>query len=218
MATTEDPPGSRRHRGVAPGPVRGQARARRPLHDDVGAAGRAPLHARRRRDRLRARPRLPGGLSVHARGLSLHVPGEALDDAAVRRLRHRRGDERPLPLPARARADRALDGVRHADPDGLRLGPPEVARRGRPRGRRGRLARGHGAPLRRDPARRGLDLDDDQRAGRDAPRVLHLRRREAGGRPGRAARDDPDRHPQGVHRAEGVDLPARALHAARAWT
>ena len=31
------------------------------------------------------------------------------------------GDERALPLPARARADGALDGVRHADADGLRL-------------------------------------------------------------------------------------------------
>ena len=43
---------------------------------------------------------------------------------------------------------------------------PRVARRGRPRGRRGRLARGHGDALRRDPARRGLDVDDDQRARR----------------------------------------------------
>ena len=31
----------------------------------------------------------------------------------------------------------------------------------------------------------------------------------------RAARDDPDGHPQGVHRAEGVHLPARAVDAAR---
>ena len=38
--------------------------------------------------------------------------------------------------------------------------------RGRPRGRGDRLARGHGDAVRRDPARRGLDLDDDQRARR----------------------------------------------------
>ena len=31
----------------------------------------------------------------------------------------------------------------------------------------------------------------------------------------RARRHDPDRHPQGVHRPEGVDLPARAVGAAR---
>ena len=58
------------------------------------------------------------------------------------------GDERALPLPARARADRALDRFRHADADGLRLRPPALARRGGPRGRRGRLARGHGDAVR----------------------------------------------------------------------
>ena len=47
-----------------------------------------------------------------------------------------------------------------------------VARRGRARGRRGRLARGHGDALRRDPARRRLDVDDDQLAGGDPARLL----------------------------------------------
>ena len=92
------------------------------------------------------------------------------------------GDERALPLPARARPDGPLDRVRHADADGLRLRPPARARRGRARGRGGRLARRHGDALRRHPARRGLHLDDDQRAGGDAARVLHLRRRAAGRR------------------------------------
>ncbi len=105
--------------------------------------------------------------------------------------------------------------VRHADADGLRLRPSALARRGRPRGRRDRLARRHGDALRRDPARRGLDLDDDQRPGRDAARVLRVRRRGAGRAARRAARDRPDGHPQGVHRAEGVDLPAAPVDAAR---
>ena len=38
---------------------------------------------------------------------------------------------------------------------------------------------------------------------------------EQGVRARSAPRDDPDGHPQGVHRAEGVHLPARAEHAAR---
>ena len=76
------------------------------------------------------------------------------------------GDERALPLPARARADGALDRVRPADPARARLRRPARARRGRPHRRRDRLARGHGAPLRRHPARRGVDVDDDQRARR----------------------------------------------------
>ena len=37
--------------------------------------------------------------------------------------------------------------------------------------------------LRRDPARRGLDLDDDQRAGCAAPALLRARRGGAGRRP-----------------------------------
>ena len=210
------PPGDERDGGVAPRALRRHARASgRALHDHLRERGRPALRARLARARPRARPRPAGHLSLHARGLPLDVPREALDDAPVRRLRHGRGDERALPLPARPRPDRPLDRVRHADADGLRQRPSALARRGRPRGGRDRLARGHGDALRRHPARRGLDLDDDQLAGGDAARVLRRRRRGAGRADARAPRDDPDGHPQGVHRAEGVHLPARALDAAR---
>ena len=112
------------HGGLARGAVRRDGGARRGVVlDDLRRRERAALHAGPGRDRLRARPRLPGGLSVHARRLPVDVPRQALDDAPVRRLRHGRGDERALPLSARARADGPLDGVRHADADGLRLGP-----------------------------------------------------------------------------------------------
>ena len=197
-------------------PLRGDAGARgRALLDHLRRRERAALLARERRARLRARPRLARRVSVHARRLSVDVPRPPLDDAPVRRLRDGGGDERALPLPARARADRPLDGLRHADADGLRLRPRALARRGRARGRGDRLARRHGDALRRDPARRGLDLDDDQRPGGDAARVLRVRRRGAGRRARSAARHRPDGHPQGVHRAEGVDLPAGAVDAAR---
>ena len=176
----------------------------KPLRGDAGAGGRALLdHLRRReraalltrerRPRLRARSRLARRVSLHARRVPVDVPRPPLDDAPVRGLRDGGGDERAVPLPARARADGALDRVRHADADGLRLGPPALARRGRARGRRDRLARRHGDALRRDPARRGVDVDDDQRAGSDAARVLRVRRRGAG-RPrssGCAARSRP---------------------------
>ena len=49
----------------------------------------------------------PGRVPVHARRLPVDVPRAAVDDAPVRRLRHRRGDQRALPLPARPRPDRA---------------------------------------------------------------------------------------------------------------
>ena len=99
--------------------------------------------------------------------------------------------------------------VRHAVADGPRLRSSALARRGRPRGRRDRHARRHGDALPGHRPRRGHGLDDHQRAGGDDDGLL---RRRGGGerRPGRQARrHDPGRHPQGVHRPEGVVLPGR---------
>ena len=96
----------------------------------------------------------------------------------------RRGVERALPLPARPRPDGTLGRVRPADAARLRLRRRARARRGRPHRRRDRLARRHGDPARRDPARRRLDVDDDQRAGVAAAPALRARR----GRPGRRGR------------------------------
>ena len=91
---------------------------------------------------------------------------------------------------------------------------PRSLWRGRPRGRGGRHGARHGDSVPRHPARRGDRLDDDQRAGGDHARVLRGRRRA----PGRACRaprrHDPDRHPEGVHRSEGVVLPGRPGDAA----
>ena len=160
--------------------------------------------------RARAARRIP----LHARPIPGHVPRPAVDDAPVRRLRLGRGVERALPLPARPRADGPLDRLRPADPARLRLGRPARARRGGAHRRRDRLARRHGAPARRHPARRGVDVDDDQRAGRAAAPPLRARRRGAGRRAGGAARHRPERHPQGVHRARELHLPAEAVDAA----
>ena len=77
----------------------------------------------------------------------------------------------------RQRPERRL---RPADADGLRLGPSARRGRGRPGRRRDRLDRGHGAAVRRHPARPRLDVDDDQR-DRDHPaRALHRGRPAAG--------------------------------------
>ena len=71
----------------------------------------------------------------------------------------------------------------------------------------------HGDPARRPAARRGLDLDDDQFAGRADLGDVHRGRGE-GRRPARPARgDDPERHPQGVRRPEGIPVPADAVDA-----
>ena len=66
----------------------------------------------------------------------------------------------------------------------------------------------------------GIPLDevttshDHQQPGGHHLGHVHRRGRKAGRAHGRAARHHPERHPQGVHRPEGVHLPARALHAA----
>ena len=76
------------------------------------------------------------------------------------------------------------------------------------------VARRHGGALRRHRPRRRLDVDDDQLAGADAAGDVPGGGRAAGRAVDVAARDDPERHPQGVHRAEGVHLPAAPVDAA----
>ena len=65
----------------------------------------------------------------------------------------------------------------------------------------------------RHPAGRGLDVDDDQRAGVASAAALRARRRGAGRRPRGALGDDPERHPEGVHRPRQLHLPGPAEHA-----
>ena len=67
----------------------------------------------------------------------------------------------------------------------------------------------------RHPARRRLDLDDDQLDRGHARGALRRRRRAPGRRPEPPLGDGPERHPQGVHRPRDVDLPAPAVDAPR---
>ena len=64
------------------------------------------------------------------------------------------------------------------------------------------------------PLGQGVDVDDDQRPRRGAPAALPARRRGAGRAGRQAHRHDPERHPQGVHRAGHLHLPAQAQPAA----
>ena len=110
--------------------------------------------------------------------------------------------------------DRPQRGVRPADADGPGSGPRAVARRSGEVRRQHHVARRHGAALRGHLARRHHDVDDDQLAGADDLRDVPGRRREAGRRLEEAVGHDPERHPQGVHRAEGIHLPAARVDAA----
>ena len=88
------------------------------------------------------------------------------------------------------------------------------------RGRRGEAGGGGGfagrfrADLRRDRAGPDLDVVHDQRDGADHPGDVRPGGEEAGGRAEEAAGDDPERHPEGVHRAGDLDLPAGAVDQA----
>ena len=123
--------------------------------------------------------RPPRRVSLHARASTARCTAAGCGRCASSPASAPRGDQRALPLPARARPDRPFDGVRHAVPDGPRLRPPALARRGRARGRRRRHARRHADAVRRDRPRRGLGVDDDQRTGRDHARLLRRGRRDA---------------------------------------
>ena len=125
-----------------------------------------------------------------------------------------RGDERALPLPARARPDRPLGRVRPADPARLRLGRPARA-----------WARSAGPGVAIDSIADMELLFDGIPLGEvstsmtiNAPASLllllyELVAEDAGRRRRRAPRHGPERHPQGVHRARELHLPAAAVDA-----
>ena len=167
------------------------ARAEAEHRADRRPRRRAPLHRLRHRDQARVRlrgrragprgaPRRAGRVPLHARDPPGHVPRPQVDDAPVRGLRDRQGDQRALPLPDRPRLHGPVDGLRPPHPARPRLRRPALHGRGRPHRRGHRHDRRHAAGVRRHPARPGLDLDDDQRAGGRAAAALRAGRRGAG--------------------------------------
>ncbi len=232
-SSSTDQPGARDGRRSparrsAPGRSRSRAMARRRAGQGRGGDARAPgsvpdllghrggrsVHpGRRGQPRGGAGPRPAGRVPLHPGRAAHDVPRALLDDAPVRGLRDGVGDERAFPLSPAAGPDRALGGLRPAHPDGLRQRRAGGRGRGGP-GRRSRLlARRHGDPLRRDPARRRQHLDDDQRHGRHPARSLRGGRRGPGRAPGPGVGDHPERHPEGVHRPRHVHLPASPVDA-----
>ena len=92
---------------------------------------------------------------------------------------------------------------------------PMVARRGGPRRRADRLDRRHGAPARRDrPRRRSRTSMTINATAAILLTLYETVARRRGVDPRAPAGHDPERHPQGVHRARDLHLPARAVDAA----
>ena len=140
-----------------------------------------------------------------------------LDDAPVRRLRDRRGDQ---PSASATCSSRARPGCR--SPSTCRPRWATTRTRREAEGEVGRVGvpisqpRRHGDPARRAAARRGQHLDDDQRDGADPAGPVRRGGRGARASPRAAiSGHDPERHPQGVHRPRDVHLPAAAVDAPR---
>ncbi len=161
-------------------------------------------------DRARPARRVP----VHPGRPADDVPEPVLDDAPVRRLRH--GQPRRTSASATC-SSQGQTGLSVAFDLPTQMGYDSDAPAGRGRGRPGRRPDQqpgrHGDAVPGHPARRGQHLDDDQLDGPDPARPVRRRRRAPGRRPGRRQRDDPERHPQGVHRPGDLDLPAAAVDA-----
>ena len=112
------------------------------------------------------------------------------------------------------RADRAVGGVRSADPDGPRLRPPAGARRGR-------AHRASRSPRSRtctscSTASRSSEVSTSMTINATAATLLALYiavADERGIPRGALSGHDPERHPQGVHRARDVHLPAAPVDA-----
>ena len=187
-----------------PGPLRGFERR----------AARARLHARAtpRRSTTSRDLGLPGRVPVHARRPAHDVPRAALDDAPVRGLRLGGRDQPALPLSS---SSRGRPGSR--SPSTCRPRWATTPTHAMARSEVGKVGvadlerRGHGSDLfDGHPARPRLDLDDDQRhRGHPALRSTSRWRERQGVPSERLSRHDPERHPEGVHRARHLHLPAR---------
>ena len=125
-------------------------------------------------------PPCAGQVSVHPGQLRHRLPREAVDLPPVLGLRHRRGVQPPLPVPARTGRHRPVGRARPADPVRLRLRRPGGQRGGRPGRRRRRHARRRRDPVRRHPAGQDQHQLHHQRHRRDPAGLLRRRRREEG--------------------------------------
>ncbi len=159
-------------------------------------------------------PELSRTAAIHARHSRLGLSRQDVDHAPVLGLRLARGNQPALQVSAVARRPRSFGRLRSADAHGLRQRSSVQRRRSRQVRRRHRLARRHGDPVRRHRPGEDHRLDDHQLAGVDPVGDVPRGRREAGRRLEEDLRHHPERHPQGIHRAEGIHLSAGAVDAA----
>ncbi len=112
---------------------------------------------------------------------------------------------------------RAFHRVRYAGTDGLRRGPRHVPGRGGQGGRRSFLVAGLRSPLRRHSRSTKVttSMTINALGHRGCSACTSPSPRSRAFRMAEARRHHPERHAQGVHRAEGVDRPTAARGAHR---
>ena len=179
-----------------------------PEHITVKPVYMAADLARARSPRVRGR-----SPAVSARAVLHDVRPAAVDRPAVCRLLDGGGVERVLPAEPGGRTEGTVGCVRSRHASGLRLGQRTRSRGRRQGRRRDRHGRGHEDPLRSDPARSDVGIDDHERRRAPCHGLLYRCGRRAGRRSGTAERDHSERHPEGVHGSQYVHLPADAVDA-----
>ena len=136
-----------------------------------------------------------------------------MDDPAIRRLLHRRGLQRLLPAQSRGRAKGPVHRLRSRHPSRLRQRPSARHRRRRHGGRGDRLDLRHAHAVRRHSARPDVGVDDHERRRAAGAGALHRGGRGTRRTAGETVGHDPERHPQRVHGAQHLHLPARTVAA-----
>ena len=139
----------------------------------------------------------------------------AVDDAPVRGVRVGEGVQRALQVPARARLDRAVDGVRPAD--AARVWTPTTRARWVRSAAPGSRSTRSTTCAPRSTGSRSREVSTSMTINAPAAVLLLLYQlvgEEQGVDPGAAARHDAERRAQGVHRPRELHLPAGAVDAA----
>ena len=181
--------------------------------DRLGHRAQAGLHGRRRAGASSSRRASPRSRAGPTRTCTAAGRGRSASTRASPRPRRRTRASATCSTRGQTGLSIAFDLPTQL---GLDSDDPRAARRGRAHRRRDRLARRHGDRSSTGiPLERGLDVDDDQRARRrcSCSSTSSSPRSRASPAPS-AARHGPERHPQGVHRARELHLPAAALDAA----
>ena len=136
---------------------------------------------------------------------------QAMDHPAICRLLHGGGFQRLLPPQPGGGADGPVHRLRPRHPSRLRLGPSARCGRRRHGGRGDRFDLRHAHAVRRHPARPDDGVDDHERRGAAHHGALHRGGRGTGRSAGEACRDDPERHPEGVHGPQHLHLSAAGV-------